>query len=295
MKHEDIKWMSLALSEAKKANTLGEVPVGAVLVGPDGLIAKAHNLREKIHSPLGHAEVLAIHRAAKKLARWRLEDCTLYVTLEPCSMCLGAIKQARIKRLVFGAMDEKEVLTHNLEIAPGVMKHECSEVLSRFFSNLREEKKTTAIDRHVSSVFVFHENKILSFLAVDPFNQKEYAFLPGGKIEDSESPEETAIRETKEETGYKIKIIEGSHFYREYLFNWNNQVYRRKTEFMCAVLNENWHEPTLQKDESYNLGPRWVSFNEAEKTFGHHPAISMSLKKALKFWKRSPYSVISKR
>lgn len=155
MRQEDIKWMSLALREAEKAALLQEVPIGAVLVGSDGsCLAKAHNLREKLKSPLAHAELLALHRAAKKLNSWRLTGSTLYVTLEPCPMCIGALLQARVKRLIFGALDPKAGavqslyqlaedprLNHQIEVESGVLQENCSAVLTNFFKELRQRKK----------------------------------------------------------------------------------------------------------------------------------------------------------
>jgi len=133
---QDRHWMEAALILAKKAATQGEVPVGAVLVSPKGeLLAQASNLRETLATPLGHAELVALHRGAKKLKSWRLEDCTLYVTLEPCIMCAGAIQQSRLGRVVFGAKDAKAGavdslysvlndprLNHQVQVTSGVLE-----------------------------------------------------------------------------------------------------------------------------------------------------------------------------
>ena len=152
MNFKDIKWfMSLALSEAEKAEKAGEVPVGAVIVSPEGeVIAKASNLKEQTHNPIGHAEIIAITQACSKLGSWRLVDCTLYVTLEPCPMCLSAIAQARIKNLYFGAYDKKggaislgynmaqdSKLNHFVNIFGGMQHFECSKILSEFFKRRR--------------------------------------------------------------------------------------------------------------------------------------------------------------
>lgn len=139
--------MRLALSAAKSAALLGDVPVGAVVVGPNGeVIAKAHNEREISHDPTAHAEVLALRAAAEHLGRWRLDDCTLVVTLEPCAMCAGAILLARVPRLVLGAWDDKagacgsvwdvvrdRRMNHWVEVTGGVLEAECAEVLREFF------------------------------------------------------------------------------------------------------------------------------------------------------------------
>ncbi len=148
MLHQD--WMRLALEQAHRAAKLGEVPIGAVVVQGDELIAVAHNEKETRHDPTAHAEVLAIQRAAERLDTWRLADTTLYVTLEPCPMCAGAVIQARVQRLVFGAMDAKggaagsviNVLdvnrwNHRVEVIAGVLEDECSEILKDFFRKFR--------------------------------------------------------------------------------------------------------------------------------------------------------------
>ena len=144
-------YMNLALSEAGKAADAGEVPVGAVLVCDGEAIALAHNRREELQNPVAHAEALALQAASFHLKSWRLEDCSLYVTLEPCVMCVGAILQARIARLVFGCLDPKagaveslyrlcedSRLNHTLPVTRGVLENECSSILSEFFRHLRE-------------------------------------------------------------------------------------------------------------------------------------------------------------
>ena len=134
--------MSLALLQARRAYGLGEVPVGAVIVRGDRVISKGHNLTGSENDPTAHAEVIAIRRAAQKLKDWRLVDCTLYTTLEPCSMCAGALVLSRIERLVFGATDPKsgmvgslgnlvcdERLNHRMEVTSGILEQESSELL----------------------------------------------------------------------------------------------------------------------------------------------------------------------
>ena len=147
------KYMKAALNEAKKAYMLNEVPVGAVIVKDDKIIARAHNLREKTNNAISHAETLCINKACKKLKSWRLEGCTMYVTLEPCLMCAGALTQCRIEKVVIGAMDSKNgcvgsksnVLdidtTHKVEYVYQI-QDECSTILKDFFKELRETKKT---------------------------------------------------------------------------------------------------------------------------------------------------------
>ena len=149
----DEKYMKEALRLAKKAATLGEVPVGAVIVRDDKIIARGYNRREIDQDGLAHAELLAIKKACKKVGFWRLEDCTLYVTLEPCPMCTGAIINSRIPRVVFGAPDPKGGAmgglcdlpsypwNHHPEIQSGVLEEECSRILKDFFKELREKKK----------------------------------------------------------------------------------------------------------------------------------------------------------
>lgn len=140
--------MEIALKEAKKAGREGEVPIGAAVVLNGKLISKAHNQREKKKRSTAHAEILAIEKACKKLKSWRLEQCEIYVTLEPCLMCLGAIINSRIKKLVFGAFDSKtetktfllsknNSLNHNLIVEGGVLKEECSNLLKNFFKDAR--------------------------------------------------------------------------------------------------------------------------------------------------------------
>ena len=136
--------MKEAIKEARKAYKKDEVPVGAVIVKDGEIIARAHNVKEQKKDTTKHAEIIAIQKASKKLESWRLENCTMYVTLEPCAMCTGAMIQARLKKVVIGTMDEKtgacgSVL--NLEIEKGVMETECKKILQQFFKELREKKK----------------------------------------------------------------------------------------------------------------------------------------------------------
>lgn len=142
--------MREALGEAKKASEVGEVPIGAVIVKDGKIIARGHNLREKTQSVLAHAELIAIKKAEKKIGSWRLEDCTLYVTIEPCPMCAGAIIQSRIKRVVYGAKEPKfgahrsivslfdQPFNHHVEVESGVLEKESCELLKTFFRALRE-------------------------------------------------------------------------------------------------------------------------------------------------------------
>lgn len=146
----DEEYMRLALDEAKKAGVIDEVPIGALIVKDDQIIARAHNLRETGRSPLAHAEVLAIQQASEHLGGWRLLDCTLYVTLEPCPMCAGASINARIPRIVFGAYDKKAgafgtlydlaegKLNHKPQITGGVCEDECASLLSGYFKQKRK-------------------------------------------------------------------------------------------------------------------------------------------------------------
>jgi len=154
LEHEH--WMRAALGEARRAAALGEVPVGAVLVREGHVIARGHNRRELDDDPLAHAELMAIRGAARGVGSWRLEECTLYVTLEPCPMCAGAIVLARIPLVVFGVRDPKagaagslmnllqdERLNHRTEIVEGVLADECGAILKEFFQDLRQRSRTT--------------------------------------------------------------------------------------------------------------------------------------------------------
>lgn len=155
MNQNDIYYMQLALKEAEKAWKINEVPVGCILVSNGKVISKAYNKREKNHSVISHAEIEAIKKANKKLATWILDDVTLYVTLEPCLMCAGAILQSRIKRVVyatkepkFGAMgsiinlaDSSLKFNHKIEVTSGILEEESSLMLKNFFRELRIKNK----------------------------------------------------------------------------------------------------------------------------------------------------------
>ena len=148
---DDVRWMRIALDEARRAAESGDVPVGALVVGPDGEeFARARNVREQEGDPTGHAEIVAIRAAARVRGHWRLDGCTLFATLEPCAMCAGALVNARIARLVFGASDSKagavvslfeigrdERLNHRFAVEGGVLGEESVELLRGFFELLR--------------------------------------------------------------------------------------------------------------------------------------------------------------
>ena len=155
---EDIKvkekYMKEALRQAKKAAEAGDVPIGCVIVYEDKIIARGYNKRNQQKSALGHAEIAAIRKASKKLGDWRLEGCTMYVTLEPCPMCAGAIVQARIPEVVVGAMNPKagcagsiinllqmERLNHQVQMETGILQEECQKLLKDFFKELRRINK----------------------------------------------------------------------------------------------------------------------------------------------------------
>lgn len=150
---KDEKYMKEAIKQAKKAALVGDVPIGCVIVHQDKIIARGYNKRNLKKTTLAHAELLAIEKASKKLGDWRLEDCTMYITLEPCQMCAGAIIQARIPKVVVGAMNKKagcagSVLNlfqipqfnHQVIFENGILEEECSEMLSDFFKQLRKKK-----------------------------------------------------------------------------------------------------------------------------------------------------------
>lgn len=153
MHGSDEMYMALALEEATAAEKIGEVPIGALVVCDGAVVARAHNRREIDHDPAGHAEFLAIREAASRLGRWRLSDCTVYVTLEPCPMCAGLMHQARIARCVYAAPDPKagalgtlydlhddSRLNHRFEVTSGVLEAESAAMLRLFFRRLREER-----------------------------------------------------------------------------------------------------------------------------------------------------------
>ena len=143
--------MRIALEQAKEAAALDEVPIGAVIVRDGEVIARAHNLKEKTDDVTGHAELIAIRQASQKIGSWRLQDCDLYVTLEPCMMCAGAMIQSRIRRLIIGAKDPKSGMAgsvsnlfllpanHKVEITADVLADECGRLLSVFFRRKRQE------------------------------------------------------------------------------------------------------------------------------------------------------------
>lgn len=150
----DEYYMKLAIEEAKKAGEMQEVPIGAVIVIGDEVISRAHNLRETEQRSVAHAELLAIDEACRSLGTWRLENATLYVTLEPCPMCAGAIVLSRVERVVYGASDPKggcagtlmnllqeERFNHQAEVVSGVLNEECGAMLSEFFRELRRKKR----------------------------------------------------------------------------------------------------------------------------------------------------------
>lgn len=154
MLNTEEKYMRAAIKEAKKAYALEEVPIGCVIVRDGKIIARGYNRRNTDKNTLAHAELTAIKKASKKCGDWRLEDCTMYVTLEPCQMCAGAIVQSRMKKVVIAAMNPKAgcagsvlnllqmaAFNHQVEIERGLLEEECSTMLSTFFRDLREKKK----------------------------------------------------------------------------------------------------------------------------------------------------------
>jgi len=156
---QDEKYMKEAIRQAKKAYALEEVPIGCVIVQNDKIIARGYNRRNTDKNTLAHAEIAAIKKASKKTGDWRLEDCTMYVTLEPCQMCAGAIVQSRLGKVVIGSMNPKagcagsvinllqmKQFNHQVDMETGVLEEECSSMLSAFFQELREKKKQAKLD-----------------------------------------------------------------------------------------------------------------------------------------------------
>lgn len=159
------KYMKQAIRLAGKAAELGEVPIGCVIEYQGKVIGRGYNRRTTDKSTLAHAEIIAIKKACKKMGDWRLEDCTMYVTLEPCQMCAGAIVQARVKKVVIGCMNPKagcagsilnvlqmEEFNHQVEIERGVLEEECSQMLTSFFKNLRKKLKVEKEENKKASV-----------------------------------------------------------------------------------------------------------------------------------------------
>ncbi|PLR80197.1 tRNA adenosine(34) deaminase TadA [Bacillus canaveralius] len=161
IRENDEYFMREALKEAVKAETIAEVPIGAVVVIDGKIISRAHNLRETKQNAVAHAELLAIDQACRNLGTWRLENATLYVTLEPCAMCSGAIILSRVERVVYGAKDPKggcagsfmnllddSRFNHQSEVVSGVLEAECADLLSSFFRHIRVRKKQEKQDRN---------------------------------------------------------------------------------------------------------------------------------------------------
>lgn len=151
--NQDEKFMKAAIAQAKKAYALGEVPIGCVIVYEGKIIGRGYNRRTIDKNTIAHAEMIAIKKASKKMDDWRLEDCTMYVTLEPCQMCSGAIVQSRMKKVVIGCMNPKagcagsilnllqmEAFNHQVELETGILEEECSRMMTNFFRELREKK-----------------------------------------------------------------------------------------------------------------------------------------------------------
>ena len=151
-----LHFMNMAIDQAKKAYNINEVPIGCVIVHEDKVIAKAYNRRNKDKSTLSHAEILAIKKACKKLGDWRLENCTMYITLEPCPMCAGAVVNSRLDRIVYGCPDPKgggtrslytivedERLNHRAEVTAGIRAAECADLLKKFFQKRRADNTKT--------------------------------------------------------------------------------------------------------------------------------------------------------
>lgn len=156
----DEKFMKEAIKQAKKAYALDETPIGCVIVHDGKIIGRGYNRRNTDKNTLAHAEIAAIRKASKKLGDWRLEECTMYVTLEPCQMCSGAIVQSRMTRVVVGCMNPKagcagsvlnllqmEEFNHQVDLTIGVLEEECSQLMKQFFKELRERKKREKLEK----------------------------------------------------------------------------------------------------------------------------------------------------
>lgn len=163
---QDEKYMREAIRQAKKAYALGEVPIGCVIVYQDKIIGRGYNRRNTDKNTLAHAEITAINKASRKMRDWRLEGCTLYVTLEPCQMCSGAIVQARITETVIGAMNPKAgcggsilnilempAFNHQVTVRRGILEEECTQLLKTFFKELRERNRIEKQQRRENNLF----------------------------------------------------------------------------------------------------------------------------------------------
>ena len=161
----DEKYMKEAIRQAKKAAAIGDVPIGCVIVADDRIIARGYNKRNRKGTVLAHAELLAIAKACRVTGDWRLEQCTMYITLEPCQMCAGAIVQARIPRVVIGSMNPKagcagsvlnllemKEFNHQVEVSRGILEEECSEMLSAFFRELRKKQREEKTARTLAEI-----------------------------------------------------------------------------------------------------------------------------------------------
>ena len=173
---KDKKYMRQALTQAKKAAALMEVPIGCVIVYEDKVIARGYNRRNSDKNTISHAEMNAIRKASKKLGDWRLEGCTMYITLEPCQMCAGAIVQARVTRVVIGSMNPKagcggsilnllemEEFNHQVDVTRGVLDEECSQMLTNFFKELRvfkKKQKQRLTDENAGSIIKAESEKV---------------------------------------------------------------------------------------------------------------------------------------
>ena len=171
---KDEKYMKEAMKQAKKAAKLMEVPIGCVIVYEDKIIARGYNRRNTDKNTISHAEMNAIKKASKKLGDWRLEDCTMYITLEPCQMCAGAIVQARVSRVVIGSMNPKagcagsilnllemQQFNHQVEVTRGIMEEQCSQMLTNFFKELRawkKQQKQRLTEENQGSIILQKEN-----------------------------------------------------------------------------------------------------------------------------------------
>ncbi len=155
--NKDNRYMKAAIDQAKIAEENGDVPIGAVIVYKNRIIAKAYNQREQLQDPTAHAEIIALTQAAAFLENWHLHDCTIYVTLEPCPMCAGALVLARIDRLVYGCDDPKtgavkslynittdDRLNHKIKVTPGILADDCSSLLQEFFTRRRKQNKNSS-------------------------------------------------------------------------------------------------------------------------------------------------------
>ncbi len=233
------KFMKAALKEARKAYDLKEVPIGCVIVRDGKIIARGYNRRNTDKSVLNHAEIIAIQKACKKTGDWRLEDCTMYITLEPCQMCAGAIVQARIPKVVIGSMNPKagcagsvinilqmSQFNHQVEIEKGICQEECSQILKDFFAELRENKKIQKKEAKEAEAAADAELEEVAEGVSEEFTETEIPESQDTKSQDTESKD--AESEGAKSEGVKAEDAKTEN--AENIFDNDNYIYEESDD-----------------------------------------------------------------